>query len=176
MKFIEHRRHSIRTIPYPHLNQQGVDLAREVGNDLGPFTLVITSSKPRAFETAIAMGFAVDQTLKELSGISSTVDLEIAWDAGFQKFAEIYEYNGATSLWAKGLTKIFLKIVKKLPENGSALIISHGGIVEGSTIGTYPDFDYSNWNRSVQYCEGVLLSFENDKCISAKYLELQTSY
>jgi broad specificity phosphatase PhoE len=175
MKFIEHRRHSIYTIPYPHLNQQGVDLARDVGARLGPFNLVITSSKPRAFETAIAMGFAVDQTLKEISGISSTIDQEIAWDAGFQKFAETYEYNGATSLWAKGLAKIFLKIVRKLPENGAALIISHGGIVEGSTIGNYPDFDYTNWNRSVGYCEGVLLSFENDKCISAKYLEVHNS-
>ncbi len=172
MKFIEHRRHSIYTIPYPHLNQQGVNLARKVGNDLGPFNLVITSSKPRAFETAIAMGFAVDQTLKELSGISSTVGQEIAWDAGFQKYAEIYEYNGATSLWAKGFAKVFLKIVKKLPENGSILIISHGGIVEGSTIGLYPDFDYSNWNRSVQYCEGVKLSFEKDKCTTVKFLEV----
>ncbi len=175
MKFIQHCRHSIYSIPYPHLNQQGVDLARKVGNDLGPFNLVITSSKPRAFETAIAMGFAVDQTLKEFSGISSTVDQEIAWNAGFQKFAETYENNGATSLWAKGLAKIFLKIVRKLPENGSVLIISHGGIVEGSMIGSYPDFDYSNWNRSVQYCEGVKLSFDNDKCISAKYIEVNNS-
>ncbi len=172
MKFIEHRRHSIYSIPYPHLNQQGVDLAREVGNDMGLFNLVITSTKPRAFETAIAMGFAVDQTLKEISGVSSTVGKEIAWDAGFQKYAEMYKYNGATSLWAKGLAKVFLKIVKKLPENGSVLIISHGGIVEGSTIGSYPDFDYSIWDRSVQYCEGVKLSFDNDKCISAKYIEV----
>jgi broad specificity phosphatase PhoE len=146
-----------------------------VGNDLGPFNLVMTSSKPRAFETAIAMGFAVNQTLKELSGISSTVDQEIAWDAGFSKYAEFYNYNGATSLWAKGLAKIFHKIVQKLPDNGSALIISHGGIVEGSTIGNLPGFDYSSWNRSVDYCEGVLLSFEHDKCISAKYLEVHSS-
>jgi len=76
--------------------------------------------------------------------------------------------------WNQSL-KIFIKIVNKLPENGSVLIISHGGIVEGSTIGTYPDFDYSNWNRSVQYCEGVKLSFENDKCISAKFLEVHNS-
>jgi hypothetical protein len=54
MKLIEHRRHSMRHKPGEHLKQAGVDLARRVGTDLGPFDLVITSATARAFQTAIA--------------------------------------------------------------------------------------------------------------------------
>ena len=61
MKTIEIRRHSIRSNPGVHLNQQGVTLARLVGQNLGPFDRVVTSTLPRAFETALAMGFAVDE-------------------------------------------------------------------------------------------------------------------
>ena len=60
MKISDHRRHSMRNIPDQHLNQEGVTLAREVGERSGSFQRVITSTIPRAFETAIAMGYAVD--------------------------------------------------------------------------------------------------------------------
>ncbi len=70
MKTIEIRQHSIRAKPSDHLNQQGVTLARLVGENLGPFDRVITSTLPRAFETAIAMGFAVDEQ-NELMRVST---------------------------------------------------------------------------------------------------------
>ena len=73
MKTIEIRRHSIRTIPGDHLNQTGVSLARMVGENLGPFDRVITSTLPRAFETAIAMGFAVDEQNELMSTYGSEV-------------------------------------------------------------------------------------------------------
>ncbi len=60
MKFIEDRRHTMRTKPGQDLSQAGVALARRTGEKLGPFEHVATSTVPRAFQTAIAMGFAVD--------------------------------------------------------------------------------------------------------------------
>ncbi|MDQ2741632.1 MAG: hypothetical protein M3Z66_04960, partial [Chloroflexota bacterium] len=51
----------MRVKPGRHLSQAGVDLARRTGNQMGPFDRVITSTVARAYETAIAMGFAVDQ-------------------------------------------------------------------------------------------------------------------
>ena len=56
MRYLEHRRHSMRVQPGQHLNQAGVALARRVGETMGPFALVVTSTLPRAYETAIAMG------------------------------------------------------------------------------------------------------------------------
>jgi broad specificity phosphatase PhoE len=49
------------------LSQEGVALAREVGASMGPFVCVVTSVVPRARETAVAMGFAVDHELVTLA-------------------------------------------------------------------------------------------------------------
>lgn len=59
VRTIEHRRHTMRAKPGQHLNQAGVDLARRVGDGMGRFDRVVTSRLPRAFETAIAMGYAI---------------------------------------------------------------------------------------------------------------------
>lgn len=68
MPVLEVRRHSIRkTTGGSQLSQEGVELARRLGQDMGPFAVVATSVVPRARETAIAMGFAVDQELITLS-------------------------------------------------------------------------------------------------------------
>src|SRR6266498_442347 len=79
MKTIEIRRHSIRNKPGDHLSQEGVTLARLVGENLGPFDRVVTSTLPRAFETAIAMGFAADEQNKLMSSYSRDVDREAPW-------------------------------------------------------------------------------------------------
>jgi hypothetical protein len=44
-----------------HLSQAGVDLAWRLGETMEPYELVVTSPVARAFETAIAMGFAEDE-------------------------------------------------------------------------------------------------------------------
>jgi hypothetical protein len=51
-----------------HLSARGVALARAVGAELGPIARVLTSTSPRAIETAIAMGLAVDETVELPSG------------------------------------------------------------------------------------------------------------
>ena len=61
MKILEVRRHSIRHAGGDHLSQAGVALARNVGQHMGSFNFVATSTLPRAFDTAIAMGFAVNE-------------------------------------------------------------------------------------------------------------------
>lgn len=64
MKTLELRRHSFRKQGGgSQLSQQGVTYARRLGATLGPFAYVVTSVVPRARETAIAMGFAVDQEI-----------------------------------------------------------------------------------------------------------------
>ena len=67
MRTLEVRRHTIRNLSSPHISQDGVDLARRVGQGLGKFDRVVTSTLPRAFETAIAMGYAVDEQIEQLS-------------------------------------------------------------------------------------------------------------
>jgi broad specificity phosphatase PhoE len=73
MRWLEVRRHSLTKKGSTrgrgsHLSAEGVVLARLVGDSLGPFAVVVTSASPRAIETAVAMGLAVDDTVKLPSG------------------------------------------------------------------------------------------------------------
>ena len=68
MRYLEVRRHSKRSRPNQHLTQWGVALARGLGSQIGPFDRVVTSPLPRCVETAVAMGFAVDETIGQLAG------------------------------------------------------------------------------------------------------------
>ena len=73
MRWLEVRRHSLTKKGAArgrgsHLSAEGIALARLVGESLGPFARVVTSASPRAIETAVAMGFAVDDTVELPSG------------------------------------------------------------------------------------------------------------
>ena len=105
MKVIEIRRHSIRSKPGLHLNQSGVTLARLVGQNLGPFDRVITSTLSRAFETAIAMGFAVDEQIEAMSAYGDDVEAEVPWPQTFAVYAAAASRNSAAGKYAKNLTE-----------------------------------------------------------------------
>lgn len=67
---LEIRRHSLRkNTGGSQLSQAGVELARKLGDSMGPFAVVATSVVPRARETALAMGFAVDQEMVTLAAL-----------------------------------------------------------------------------------------------------------
>ena len=69
MPTLEVRRHSDRKAGGgSQLSQHGVTRARNLGARLGSFDHVVTTVLPRARETAIAMGFAVDHELMTLAG------------------------------------------------------------------------------------------------------------
>ena len=71
----------MRRKPGQHLSQDGVSLAQHVGQDLNPFDLVVASELPRAIETAIAMGFAVDRLDVDLGVLPKEVLTAIAQPA-----------------------------------------------------------------------------------------------
>jgi broad specificity phosphatase PhoE len=170
MRILETRRHSMRAIPGSHLTQAGVDLARRIGSTIGPFDRVITSDLPRAFETAIAMGFAVDEQLDALSMIVAGVEDEINWDAGFAEWARVIKQGGAAARFAQAQAKLLRSIVRALPENGRALVVSHGGIVEAGTFGCLlPDIPPMG-GAYCGYCEGARLVFDGDRVINFEIL------
>lgn len=166
MRMIEHRRHTMRVKPGQHLSQSGVDLARMIGQGLGPFNRVITSVVPRAFETAIAMGFAVDEQSDSISSLPDGFEDEVGWDEGAARFAEVVKNSpeGIVAQFARKLAVLHRDIAAHLPDNGRALVISHGGIVEASAIGCKPDEDYAAWGPAFGYCEGVRIYFVGTVC------------
>jgi hypothetical protein len=170
MKTLEIRRHSIRS-QGDHLSQQGVELARSVGQAIGPFERVVTSTLPRAFETAIAMGFAVDEQSDLMSTYGNDVNHEAPWPMSFANYAKVIQRDGAAAKYARKLAKYYEGILNSVPDGSAALVINHGGVVELGVTGCLPDFDFSSWGRSVEYCEGVRL-FWDKKFIRAEELRV----
>jgi broad specificity phosphatase PhoE len=172
MRYIELRRHTMRVKPGQHLSQAGVDLARRVGETIGPFNQVITSTIPRAYETAIAMGFAVDEQLQELSLLPDGLEDEVNWDAGFAAFAQAVQQGGAVSQYIQAQAALINRIVRSLPDNSAALVISHGGIVEAQVIGCLAHVDFTSWGEGCNYCEGARLHFDDEQFLNGEVLRI----
>ena len=172
MKMIEIRRHSIRSKPGDHLNQSGVTLARLVGENLGPFDRVVTSTLSRAFETAIAMGFEVDEQVKLMSGYGEDVEREASWPQSFVVYAKAVKHNGAAGRYAKKLFEYYVGLASYLADGRAALVINHGGVLELGVTAAFPGADYESWGDAVDYCEGARLFWEDGMCVHAELLRV----
>jgi broad specificity phosphatase PhoE len=172
MKILEIRRHTYRTKPGQHLSQQGVTLARRVGEGFGPFERVITSTVPRAFETAIAMGFAVDEQVELMSSYSDDVESEVPWPQSPAAYASAIRNGGATARYANQLADFYHRLANDLPDGAAALIVNHGGIAEMGAVACLPDVDHAAWGPHFECCEGVRLFWDDGKFVNAEILRV----
>jgi broad specificity phosphatase PhoE len=172
MKTIEVRRHSIRSKPGDHLNQSGVSLARLVGQNLGPFDRVVTSTLPRAFETAIAMGFAVDEQVELMSTYGDDVEHEAPWPQSFAAYAKAVRRGGSAAQYAEQLASYYAGLADYLAEGRAALVINHGGVLELGVVAAFPNADYESWGWAADTCEGARLYWEAGKCVNAEVLRV----
>ena len=172
MKTIEIRRHSIRAAPGQNLSQPGVSLARLIGEEMGRFERVVTSPLPRAYQTAIAMGFAVDETSELLATSGDQVDLECPWPASFCEYAAAVRKNGATARYARTLADFYQKLAESMSEGASTLVVNHGGVVELSAVGCLPESELDSLGDYIEYCEGVRLTWENGAFTRAQVLRV----
>jgi broad specificity phosphatase PhoE len=175
VRVVEHRRHTMRTKPAQHLSQAGVELARRVGEGMGRFDRVVTSRVPRAFETALAMGYAVDEQLEELSATPEGLGAELDWRDGCSAFQRAARAGGGAAEYVGQQAAVMRAIAAALPEGGRALVVSHGGIVEAGAVGCRPGDDFAAWGPACGYCEGVRLTFEGDRCVAAELLRVPGS-
>lgn len=174
MKTLEIRRHSIRSQPGDHLNQSGVVLARLVGQNIGPFDHVVTSTLPRAFETAIAMGFAVDEQVDLLNTYGHAVEKEAPWPLSFADYAGIIQLGGAAAKYSRRLKKFYGGIMEQIEDGRSVLVVNHGGVVELGVVGCLPGVDFSTWGGSVEYCEGARLYWDDGTFVIGEVLRIST--
>jgi broad specificity phosphatase PhoE len=172
MRYLEVRRHTMRVKPGHHLSQAGVDLAREVGDGMGPFASVVTSSLQRARETAIAMGFAVDRWDERFNTMDDIVDAEVQWDAGFEAWSEALRADGPAARFICEQAAMWNEIVRAVPDGGWALLVGHGGFIEAGAVGCLPDLNYRSWGASCGYCEGVRLAYAGEHFLDAELLRV----
>lgn len=136
MKLVQIRRHAPKAAT-GELTPQGKDEAEQLKNKLKPFHLVISSDKPRAQETAFLLTgvkplvdtragtppFTPEQE-EELHKLGQTHTFGIA--------GVIFEnplYRQMIKQKGESLAELIKETINKLPENGSALIISHDGVM-----------------------------------------------
>lgn len=173
MKFLEIRRHSLRNGPHDHLNPEGVALARSVGQHIGPFDLVITSKLSRALETALAMGFAVNEQSTLMSSYGSyDVDKEVPWPQPFSVYTAAIHSKGAAAKYGSKLAKYYRSMLDRVAEGRAALAVNHGGIVEVGVVACLPETDLELWGGPIDYCEGVRLHWEDGKFVKGEVLRV----
>ncbi len=151
-----------------HLSADGVLLAGEIGPDLGPFDLVLTSEVPRTLETAIAMGFAVDRQFSIPEDIRTPVIAVLghherwSWHEPWVRFAELIHQGGPVATFGGELRAIWVDALESTGHDGRVLIVSHGRDIEAGVVtcldGMSPT-DFSHWGEPLHHCEGVRLSY-----------------
>lgn len=152
-----------------HLSMEGVTQARRMGDHLGLFDLVLTSHIPRTLETAIAMGFAVDDQLPILGDIPVEVWDEIghqerwAWDQPFLVFAQLVAQGGPTALLGQRQKDTWIQALESIPEGGNVLIISHGRVMESGLVTCFPDAAFATWGAPFQHGEGVRMEYADGR-------------
>ena len=159
-----------------HLAQDGIAAARDLGAEIGPFDRVYTSTLPRTLETAVAMGFAVDEELAVLGEIPDAVFREIghherwSWDDPFVVFRRFVDEGGATARLAEAQKQTWTRIVEALPEGGRALVVSHGRIMECGLVACLPSGPLSSWGPPFSHLEGGRMRYERGEFTNAEIL------
>jgi broad specificity phosphatase PhoE len=148
------------------LSSDGVRLAREVGADMGPFVYVVASLVPRTMETALAMGFAVDELLEMGKGGWDAATAETdhrtlrADDALYLRYLERFAAGEAVARVGREQARIWDYAVGRIEDGESALVVTHGGLIEPALIAALPpDWEHSRWGRGFNQCDGVRLTW-----------------
>jgi broad specificity phosphatase PhoE len=155
-----------------HLSAEGVALARGVGVELGPIAYVLTSTAPRAIETAIAMGLAVDDAVEMPSGyLPGEVDFHEPWRWAqpYVRYAELIAAGRGLAAVAWAHRAIWTRAVELVDDGAVALIVGHGGAIEPALVACLPDADHQRWGALFGHCDGARLGFADDRIVELQF-------
>lgn len=182
MRWLEVRRHSL-TKKGPardrgsHLSAQGVALARAVGAELGPIAYVLTSAAPRAIETAIAMGVAVDDTVDLPSGyVPGEVGFheQWTWAKPWARYADLVGRGGGLAAVTGAHRAAWARAVMSVDDGAAALVVSHGGAIEPTLVACHPQADHGQWGALLGHCDGARLGFEDGSFVDLRFRRAPT--
>jgi broad specificity phosphatase PhoE len=159
------------------LSAEGVALARSIGGEIS-FGHVRTSTSPRTIETAIAMGYAVDEAIEMPSGyVPGEVDHHDQWEwpQPYARYAELIRVPGALSRVATELALLWVGALRRVPDGGAALVVGHGGGIEPALVTCLPNADYASWGKPFRPCDGARLTHDGERFTSVEFLRAPTS-
>ncbi len=148
-----------------HLSREGVALARKISDQLGPFDRVVTSVVPRTLETALAMGFAVDESIPELGQLTEAFWAEVrrhehwAWPRPFARYRTLSAAGQQVTAVGRIQIDIWIRNLEMTPPNGSLLVISHGHALEVGLVTCFPSGQLDELSLPFRHCEGFRASY-----------------
>jgi len=171
MKRIEVRHHSIYGAD-KHLTREGRLLAQEVGRTLEVhYDLAIVSPRTRCRETMEAFGIAdycEDQSFARIDTAElAPFAAEARAIARTEKCSTLracFDIEGTRNVLesvGRRTVAALIEIARELPEDGKALIVSHGGRIESAALVAFDTFDIDQIGGELDFCEGVLFKFED---------------
>ncbi len=180
MKFVEVFRHSKRG-ESKGLSPEGRELAKQARALLAPhYDFCVSSPKERAKETMEAFGFEryevdeaftainpwepFDQAVTTLAKEKGITPLAACWY--FPEALRYLRLQGETFLAA------VLRIARKLPEDGRALVVSHGGILEAAALLGCPRFELPELGGEISFCEGVVFQINGERLVGVEVKKL----
>ena len=171
MKYVEVFRHSKRG-EGKGLSEQGRELARRARSLLAPpYGLIVSSPKERARETLEELGFERYEVDDAFTAVNPWEPFDaqvsrLAKERGIIPLAACWEIPEALN-YLKLQGETFLSAVKrlarKLPEEGRALVVSHGGILEAAALHGCARYALAELGGEIGFCEGVVFKFEAEK-------------
>jgi broad specificity phosphatase PhoE len=181
VRWLEVRRHSVikkgaARGSGSHLSQEGVALARLVGRSLGRFASVATSASPRAIETALAMGYAVDDTVDLPSGYLPgriAHNDQWHWPQPYRRYAGLLAQLPGLAAVADAHRALWTRLVAAVPDGAAVLVVCHGGGIEPGLVTCLPHADYGSWGPPFGHCDGARLCFDQGSFVDIEFLRVQ---
>jgi len=147
---------------------------------MGPFDYVLASTSPRTVETALAMGFAVDDTADMGGGVWDAATAEkgshhAQWDWGeeaFDRYASLVAAGGPTAALGHHQVELWRSLLTGLGDQGRALVLGHGGLLEPGLVALAPAADHRQWGAAIAHGEGARVCFEGVELVEIELLRL----
>src|SRR5579859_382453 len=180
MKYVEVFRHSKRG-EGKGLSEDGRALARRARILLSPhYDLCVTSPRERARETMEAFGFdryEVDEAFTAVNPWEPFDDevLKLAKERGISPLAACWQIPEALNylrLQGETLIGAIKRIARKLPEEGRALVVSHGGMIEAAALHACTRYELDEIGGELGLCEGVVFYFDDEKLLNVEVKRL----
>jgi broad specificity phosphatase PhoE len=173
VKTLEVRRHSLTKKGHARdrgslLSADGVRQARALGEALPAFDRVITGPDRRHVETAIAMGYAVDEMVDWPSGYVPGVVAhhdQWQWPHPFSRYRDLLQESRELRVAVAEHLSHWSRALGGVPDGGRVLVVSSGGSIEPVLVAALPDGDLAGWGGALHHLEGATMTFEGSTCV-----------
>lgn len=173
MKTLEVRRHSLTKKGVGRergslLSTEGVRAARVIGDALPDCGYVLTGPDRRHVETAIAMGYAVDEMVEWPSGyVEGVVDHhdQWRWDQPFVRYRDLLDASPALRDVAGVHLGHWHRALDQVREGEAALVVSSGGSIEPVLVAAFASDELASWGSALHQLEGATMTFDGPVCV-----------